>query len=513
MAFDGPLWGRRVQITGQNPVATATGFDVVFTHDNIPAEALDGGSRSALNGGGDLRMSLDNAGANQIPLHVIQCTVSVNPSLRRAHLRARFPSYDSANRSVWLFYNRAGQTQPPANDSFGQYNVYQDYLNFYITNSSGAIENVTQNSQWDVTSSGSGTSPSTESPAGLNSTNFDGTSNAVVNISGPAQLSSSGTDPLTFTALIRAANLPNDEMGIFLRDSNQNSGFRFFSDNQNATSPNSDQTYVFQSAGLNTRQDDLGDNALVLNQWTSITFSHEESVMQRGYLNGALNYVNDQSAGGTVGPIDTNSDGFVIGGAEGYVSSNWNGQIWVVKTKVGLSSDDYVALEYDNESSPSTFWTMGEPEDTGGSTGISVSAESQQHDVTFYNATIDLTGEISVSAESQLHSVSFFDASVDLTGEVLVSAEGQQYQTEFFDAQVSFVSGIEVQAGSQQLNVEFYDALIQLSGEINIESETKLYKVSFYDASVSITELWTDKPKAITNWAAQEKASTIWTDK
>lgn len=59
----------------------------------------------------------------------------------------------------------------------------------------------------------------------------------------------------------------------------------------------------------------------------------------------------------------------------------------------------------------------------------------------------------------------------------------------------------------------FFDASVQLSGEININAETQAYSVTFYDATVSITELWTDKPKAVTNWTDQEKTVTIWTDR
>jgi len=150
--------------------------------------------------------------------------------------------------------------------------------------------------------------------------------------------------------------------------------------------------------------------------------------------------------------------------------------------------------------------------DLGGG-GISVTGQTANYNVTFYDAVIDLAGEIVVSGESQSHSVTFYDATVDLTGEVLVNAETQSYQVQFFDGQVSLISGIEVQAQSQSYDVTFYDAVVQLSGVINISAENQDYSVTFYDATVSITELWTNKPKVVTNWSNQAKTVTIWTDK
>jgi hypothetical protein len=152
-------------------------------------------------------------------------------------------------------------------------------------------------------------------------------------------------------------------------------------------------------------------------------------------------------------------------------------------------------------------------ESFGGGGGISVTAESQDYSVTFYDASVGFTGEISVSGEAQAHSVTFYDATVDLTGEVAVIAGSQSYQVQFFDGQVSLVSGIEVQAQSQSYDVTFYDALVQLSGTIDISAENQAYSVTFYDGTVSISDVWTDKPKAVTNWANQSSVATVWTDK
>jgi len=119
----------------------------------------------------------------------------------------------------------------------------------------------------------------------------------------------------------------------------------------------------------------------------------------------------------------------------------------------------------------------------------------------FYIA--DGASGITITADSESYSVSFYDASIDLTGEVAINAESQVYQVQFFDGRVSLIGGIEVQAQAQNYNVNFFDASVQLSGEISVIGGKMDYSVSFFDAAVSITELWTDK----------SGTSTIWTDK
>lgn len=106
-----------------------------------------------------------------------------------------------------------------------------------------------------------------------------------------------------------------------------------------------------------------------------------------------------------------------------------NGMASEVRVKNSVDSSDLITLQHSNQRTPNTFWTTGTPETPGG--GITVTAESQDYNINFYDGTVSLTGEIAVTGGAQSHNVTFYDATIDLTGEVLVNAESQSYQVQF----------------------------------------------------------------------------------
>ena len=141
MAFDSTLWGRRVQLTGLSPSASLSGFIALVSLDNVPVEAIDAGSNSALNGGGDLRFSTDNAGVNQLPLEVVEYVADATEGNRRCHLFIRFPTYSSGARDVWMFYDKAAETQPAVGAAFGRNAVYVDReFQYNLHDSSSVID-------------------------------------------------------------------------------------------------------------------------------------------------------------------------------------------------------------------------------------------------------------------------------------------------------------------------------------------------------------------------------------
>ena len=59
MAFTASSWGQGQLLTGLSPGSSETGFEAAITKANLPTSALDTGSLSCLNGGGDWRFSTD----------------------------------------------------------------------------------------------------------------------------------------------------------------------------------------------------------------------------------------------------------------------------------------------------------------------------------------------------------------------------------------------------------------------------------------------------------------------
>ncbi len=130
--FAFPGWNRKQPITIQaSQVAGSTNlvdFPVLITLDHLNNEILDGGANSALNGGGDIRFSSDSAGNNQLAIEVVEFVTSGVPANRRCQIWVKIPVLSAtANTTIYIWYNKAGEVQPPSNSSYGSQSVWTNY--------------------------------------------------------------------------------------------------------------------------------------------------------------------------------------------------------------------------------------------------------------------------------------------------------------------------------------------------------------------------------------------------
>lgn len=122
--FDG--WGRKCAITIQSVVGVGalTDFPVLLTASNFPAEALSGGANSALNGGGDLRFTADVEGTIRLPVEVVTFVTGVSPS---AQVYVKLPNVPGSSAiEFWVWYKKAGATQPAVSDPYGRNAVWDN---------------------------------------------------------------------------------------------------------------------------------------------------------------------------------------------------------------------------------------------------------------------------------------------------------------------------------------------------------------------------------------------------
>jgi len=123
MAFpDG--WGRKCKIT--IPAAKIAGsnvnFPLLLTGANLPAEMLDGGANSALNGGGDIRFSEDVAGLSPLAAEIVTLVTGALPT---AEIWLKLPTLNTgAAKDIYVWYNKAGETQPLVTDPLGRNAVW-----------------------------------------------------------------------------------------------------------------------------------------------------------------------------------------------------------------------------------------------------------------------------------------------------------------------------------------------------------------------------------------------------
>ena len=127
MAFpDG--WGRRCALVIQASYVDSdlTNFPVLATVDNLPSEMFDAdGSYPALDGGGDLRFSTDSAGSTRISCQIVSFVTDNNPANGISEVWVKAPSVSSSsNTTIYVWYNKSGESQPAADASYGSESVW-----------------------------------------------------------------------------------------------------------------------------------------------------------------------------------------------------------------------------------------------------------------------------------------------------------------------------------------------------------------------------------------------------
>ena len=127
MAFTASDWGQQAEYeinSGQVP-SSQSSVPILITMDtaSFPSSMLDAGGTSALNGGGDIRVSTDTAGANQLAIEIVSCIVSGTPANQELIMWVLVPTVDDLEK-IYVTWNRAGQSQPGNAAPFGRNAVW-----------------------------------------------------------------------------------------------------------------------------------------------------------------------------------------------------------------------------------------------------------------------------------------------------------------------------------------------------------------------------------------------------
>jgi hypothetical protein len=339
MALTPTDWSKRVELTGLTPASSLTGLTTVITEANIPADVW----AVAINGGGDLRVCADSGGVNQLPLEV----VGFDTVGETAVLWTRFATYSTGARSLWLFYGKAGETQPAVGASFGRNAVW-----------SGETHRQGGDGATDVTGASTITisnATQTGSIKGFNSVSFPNqgntTDSATARASFDGTTGENWTGDFTVSAWVNASSLSIDFAQIIgTRTSSQWEFSLRLEGSQPAiligtSSPNS-------TGNLTVSTDHL-IHATV--SGTTISFFLDGVAIGTASVSGGRVNRNKLLCFG--GADDTSSSGTTFAGLIANARAI-NGSVL---------SANHIASEYDNQNAPNTFWTTGTPESTSGS--------------------------------------------------------------------------------------------------------------------------------------------------
>lgn len=346
-------WGRKCELIIQSSQVDGnlTNYPLLLTEDTLPAEIFT----LALNGGGDLRVSSDEDGASQLALEV----VTFNTGTSKAELWTKVPSVLAAsNTSIWIWYQKAGESQPAEDSTYGKENVWKSSFKMVHHLSedpgAGAPQFIDSTSNDHDGTAQNMTSGNRVAAVIGNGTDFDDTANAD-HITIPSHADFDLVDTKSFTISF-----------YVYRDGVQNS-FAAILQRGNPGSPNYNGwllqwTQVASNHRLKLVNNATGgggitDPAVTPNQeWHLYTFVHDNGVNAlRFYIDGVLKKTEADAAT----QIDwTNvAQPLYIGTQNGFINTR---PIDGILDEIHLMQDDFksvdwILAEFRNQDSPNTF--------------------------------------------------------------------------------------------------------------------------------------------------------------
>lgn len=370
MAFPtGWSYKRQISIDSGQKSGSPTGIVLTITEDSGLADAngpLDAdGTAPAQNGGGDLRVSSDSAGANQIPLDVVSFVTDNDHTAAKCELKVNFD--DLSSDAFYLWWGTEGtESQPAVTDTYGRNAVYSsgNHLLVYSMDEdpSGASPQITDRTGngYDGTSSGSMTSGDVVSGQVGSAIDFDGTDDRIDSGSTLSAITEStdwsiscwsSPNLISTDQILAATGWGQNEYGWLLR----------------VTSTNAIRFGMFTIGKLSGGQKyKLRDSGAISNgvfsRFTGLWSSSGDPDVR---VNGSLSNGSLYSA--TPLPTITSTKNANVGATPDTANRKWyDGPIdnVVIYTRK-ISGDDDTTL-YNCESDNAAFWSVGSVESPGG---------------------------------------------------------------------------------------------------------------------------------------------------
>lgn len=130
MAINTADWSHYLAIPESYIPSSATSGQTLVITDSVIAK-LSAGDQSTFwsnveNGGGDIRIYIDDGGVNQLPVEV----VSLDSVAETCVIWTLKSTYDGTG-NLYVFIGNSGATQPAVNDTFGRNAVWANEINVY----------------------------------------------------------------------------------------------------------------------------------------------------------------------------------------------------------------------------------------------------------------------------------------------------------------------------------------------------------------------------------------------
>ena len=353
-------WTNRKEIVIQSSQVDAdlTDFPVYVDLSDLN----DGGNffSTVQSDGRDIRITTSD-GETEVPFELV--AIDTSGSTGELHFKATGTLSSSANTTFYIYYGNSGATAYGATDTYGSENVWTNsYAGVWHLNEdpdTGTAFDSTSNSNDGTHNNMTGEDPVAGKVG--QTLDFDG-SNEFINVGDPASLNITGDQTISFWSRTDGFTTRRNPVAKAY-------GGEFAITIETAGNIN---YYCGGTSGADSSPYNTSFDSSVMSAGTWYHLVHT-----RDDTGSAFNFewFRDGSSSATASsssyPASSGSNNFLI--ADGYVSP-YDGELDEVRVANTVRSDEWISTAYNNQNSPSTFYSIGADEDAPPSS------------VTWYNA-------------------------------------------------------------------------------------------------------------------------------
>lgn len=333
--------------------------------------------------GGDIRITTDD-GETEVPVEVV--AIDTGTDTGEVHFKA--PSLSSSVDTVfYIYYGNAGASLPAANATYGKYNVWRS--EYKLVTHDGGVNDSTSN-QNNGSANGGVTGGGATGKMGK-ATTFDGTDDF---FSIPDSASLDVTGEITISAWYKHSSAQSGSNPFILSKAEGPYEAHIRGADQGIRYITSGDVFLDTEASLNTED-----------VYHKIDWNYDDvNNTTISYFDGVSKTLTNNGAGTLGDPIETNATALRIG-ARYNNSLYFNGDIDEVRIYAGELDSAWITTEYNNQNSPSTFYSIGsESLNTTTSTSTSTSTTSTSTSTT--TSTSTSTTSTSTSSSTTITSTS-----------------------------------------------------------------------------------------------------------
>lgn len=369
-------WGRKCAVVISSTYVSGTShtdFPVLITEDMLPSEMFDAdGSYPALNGGGDIRFSSDSAGTTQLACEVVSFVTDNNPANGSAEIWVKVPTLSgSTDTTIYVWYNKSGESQPAVTDTYGRNAVWSDYIAVWHFEGTGTQTDSTGNSHSAAATDISDFAGKFGGSGGAIELNGS-SSYLLVSDATALRIHESGDPDWIASGWV----LPDLESTSNQQILNKFSEYAVWADSADAVSGDLEvATGTYGSNNLSTVTE-----AVSVGSWNKFDIKVDVGTSIQSHINGSANGGAHSTSDVSAGSAQDFYIGAYLFSGTGPITEYFDGKFDEFRLRNSNSANvtaDWVATEYNNQNSPSTFASAGTPESVGGAISQAITSATE----------------------------------------------------------------------------------------------------------------------------------------